>query len=100
MIRRLKVGPARELLAAIARCPYVIVRLLYVLILRGQQLLDRRGQLLLKCILVSLLGSIFASLRCLKESVIAAAEVCLDVAPGAMKSAADASALFRIMIPC
>jgi len=51
------------------------------------------------CVLVSFLSSILSLLRSLQKSVIAAAEMCFDVTPSAMESAAHASTLFRIMVP-
>ncbi len=67
-------------------------------LLLADELVQGEGQVLLQCVLVSLLGFIFALLRGLENGVVSAAELCLEVAPYTMNGASRSSGLFHVVL--
>ena len=88
---------ARTLFAGVARCPHVVMRDHDMRILRIEQLLDWQRQFFFQRFLIRLLRRILAGFGGLEQGVISAAEVSLDVAPGAVHSSAQGAFFFHIV---
>src|SRR5882757_9828198 len=75
----------------------VVVRSEHVGLLLSDQLAHGQGEILLERVGVGLLGSVFLFLGSLKEGMVSAAQLCFQVAPGAMESAGGGAGLFHVM---
>jgi hypothetical protein len=88
---------ARLLTTAIARSLHIIVRLLDMRVLSCQELVNRQRRSLLQRILICPLRGVLTLLGGFQQRVIAASQMRLNVAPGAVNRTAYTAALLRVL---
>lgn len=84
--------------AFVAGAFYVVVRGEDVGLLLGDELVNGEGEFLGEGVFVGLFGLVFPLLCCLEKGMIAAAELCLEIAPDAVDGAGGASRFLDVVL--